>query len=142
MKKILSHSRESISLDDKLKNISSTCMNYSKPMILCGKTFRYKCENYLGGLNEKLEYACICCYNWKIPTGLKGEYPNVKDKPVDYMRLYKEDSVRFLAYFSRNDIFDKIRILKDLFESDFVNEGVIAWLEKNESDIMREAAFT
>ncbi len=129
----------STSLDNKLNNISSTCMNYSKPV--CEKASHHKCNYYVGILDENLEYACICCYNWKIPTGLKGEYPNVKDKPVDYMRLYKEDSVEFLAYFSRNTNNSKKKILNNIFESDFVNEEVIAWLEKNEMDIMREAAF-
>ncbi len=129
-------------LDDKLKNISNTCKHYLEPMVLCGKTLRYKCEHYTGGLDEKLEHSCICCFNLQT---LDGKYDNRKDKVLDsddIMQLYKTDSVGFLIYFSINDNCDKVRILRDIFESDFVNEEVIAWLEKNELDIMREASFT
>lgn len=126
-----------ISLDDKLKNILNTCKNYLKPMVLCGKTLHHKCEYYTGGLDEKLEYSCICCFNLQTPD---GKYPNRREN-LDYMQLYKKDSVEFLAYFSRNTDNSKIKILKDLFKSDFVNKEVIAWLEKHESEIMREAAF-
>lgn len=127
------------SLDDKLKNISKNCKHYLEPMILCGKTLHYKCEHYTGGLDEKLEYSCICCFNLQTPD---GKYLNRREKDADYMQIYKKDAVDFLAYFSRCTNCSKKKILKSLFESDFVNEEVIAWLEKNETDIMREASFT
>lgn len=129
-------------LDDELNNISNTCKYYLEPRVICGKTLHHKCEYYTGGLDEKLEYSCICCFNLQT---LDGKYDNSKGKILDsgeIMQLYKTDSVGFLVYFSRNDDCDKVRILRDLFESDFINEEVIAWLERNELEIMREATFT
>lgn len=127
------------SLNDKLKNIPKTCKSYAEPMVLDGKPFFHcKCEHYTGGLNEKLEYSCICCYNFQTPD---GRYINRRDDDADYMQLYKKNPIDFLAYFSRCTNLSKKKILKDIFESDFVNEEVIAWLEKNEMDILREASF-
>lgn len=116
-------------LEDKLKKIPSTCKSYA----------HCKCERYTGRLDEKLEYSCICCYNLQTPD---GKYPNRREEDADYMQLYKKDSVEFLAYFSRNTDHSKKKILRNLFKSDFVNEEVITWLEKNEIDILRETAFT
>lgn len=147
-------------LEDKLKNISSTCKSYVKPGELDFNKSR--CRHYIGVLEENLGYACICCYNWRTPD---GKYPNREDetidyiqerrgcyagpgclnredKIVDYVHLYRTDSIDFLKCFIRNTSFTKKKILRDIFESDFVNEEVIAWLEKNELELMREAAFT
>lgn len=127
------------SLDDNLKNIPNTCKSYLKPTTLNGKPFLHcKCESYTGGLDEKLGYSCICCYNLQTPD---GKYTNRRDDDVDYMQIYKKDALDFLAYFSRCTNFSKKKILKNILESNFINEEVIAWLEKNEMDIIREAAF-
>lgn len=147
-------------LEDTLKNISSNCKNHTKP---CRLDFnKRRCKYYIGILDEDLEHACICCYNWRTPD---GKYPNREgdtadyvqerrgryagpgcisreDKTVDYVHLYMTDSIDFLRCFIRNTNFVKKKILKEIIECNFINEEVIAWLEKNELELIREAVFT
>lgn len=64
-----------------------------------------------------------------------------KDVDVDYMALYKADSESFIDYFAGRTTDEKRIILKDIMDSDFVNEKVTVWLNDGYLDLMREVGF-
>ncbi|MBM3199600.1 hypothetical protein FJZ53_01595 [Candidatus Woesearchaeota archaeon] len=64
-----------------------------------------------------------------------------KDVDIDYMLLYKVDYAGFMDYFGGRTAEEKRVILKDVMDSDFVNEKVIAWLNDNYLDLIREVGF-
>jgi len=64
-----------------------------------------------------------------------------KDVDVDYMVMYKTDSESFIDYFAGRTTDEKRIILKDIMDSDFVNEKVTVWLNEGYLDLMREVGF-
>ncbi len=64
-----------------------------------------------------------------------------KDVDVDYMVLYKTDSESFIDYFAGRTTDEKRIILKDIMDSDFINDKVTVWLNDGYLDLMREVGF-
>lgn len=61
---------------------------------------------------------------------------------ISGLRLYKDNSKRFIEYFSK--IEDKNRkkdLLNLIFSCDYENKEVIEWFNKNEQDLIREVGF-
>jgi len=57
------------------------------------------------------------------------------------LRLYKDDTKRFIKFFSKIDKNTKKGLLNEIFSSDYENKEVIEWLNQNEQDLLREAGF-
>ncbi len=102
----------------------------------------HKCRNWkndrvlVSGYN--LEGACLYCNNWQTPD---GEYKNKLPEEVA-LEFYKKNSETFIEYFPKQTILSKKIILKKVFECDFVNEEVIRWLDKGESELVREIGLS
>lgn len=64
-----------------------------------------------------------------------------KDVSLDYLKLYKGDSGRFIEYFTNRILEEKKVILKDLLECDFINDEIVEWLNQNETELVREVGF-
>ncbi|MBL7100862.1 MAG: hypothetical protein ISS23_02830 [Nanoarchaeota archaeon] len=56
----------------------------------------------------------------------------------DYRLWYENDSQKFIEYFQEESKEKKIVILRDIFELDVTNQKVTEWLDKNESEAVRE----
>ncbi|MBM3199598.1 hypothetical protein FJZ53_01585 [Candidatus Woesearchaeota archaeon] len=60
----------------------------------------------------------------------------------DYgLRLYREDTKRFIKFFSKIDKNTKKGLLNEIFSSDYENKEAVDWLNQNEADLLREAGF-
>ena len=57
------------------------------------------------------------------------------------LRLYRDDTKRFIKFFSKIDKNKKKGLLNEIFSCDYENKEVIEWLNKNEQDLLREAGF-
>ena len=64
-----------------------------------------------------------------------------KDVDMDYLGLYKKDAEAFIEYFTGKSPEEKKILLEDVFDSDTVNEEVIAWLDENEPELIREVGL-
>lgn len=64
-----------------------------------------------------------------------------KDVGMDYLKLYRENTDLFIEYFSSRGLEEKKIIMKDVMESDFVNEKVISWLNEKETALIREVGL-
>ncbi|MBM3200523.1 hypothetical protein FJZ53_06295 [Candidatus Woesearchaeota archaeon] len=63
------------------------------------------------------------------------------EKILDPMSLYKEDAEGFITYFSTRSLEEKKELIKNMMGSVFINEKVIAWLDKNEPELVREVGL-
>ncbi len=63
------------------------------------------------------------------------------DTKVYGMRLYKDDTKKFVKFFSKIDKNRKKGLLNEIFSCDYDNKEVIEWLNKNEADLLREVGF-
>jgi ribosomal protein L23 len=63
------------------------------------------------------------------------------DPKINGLSLYKENSKRFITYFSKMGKDKKKDLLNVIFSCDYDNKEVIEWLNKNELDLLREAGF-
>lgn len=60
----------------------------------------------------------------------------------DYgMQLYRNDTKRFIKYFSKIEKGRKKDLLNEIFSCEYENKEVIEWLNKNELELLREAGF-
>jgi hypothetical protein len=57
------------------------------------------------------------------------------------LRLYRDDTKRFIKFFSKIDQNRKKGLLNEIFSCDYENKEVIEWLNKNEADLLREVGF-
>jgi len=64
-----------------------------------------------------------------------------KDLSLDYLTLYQNKPEDFIDYFKTRTIEEKKVIIKDVMDTDFVNEKVIDWLNQNEPDLIREVGL-
>lgn len=63
------------------------------------------------------------------------------DPKVYGLGLYRDDTKRFIKFFSKIDKDRKKGLLNEIFSCDYENKEVIDWLNKNEQDLLREAGF-
>jgi hypothetical protein len=132
--------------------IPDTCKGYnpipSKPAGVWSEKsgLLYKCRNWandrvlVSGVPAygNLEGACLYCDNWQTPD---GEYKNMPPEEVA-IAFYKKNSDKFIEYFPKQTALSKKMILKEIFKCDFVNEEVIRWLDKEESELVREVGLS
>ncbi|MDP2906428.1 MAG: hypothetical protein Q8O03_00660 [Nanoarchaeota archaeon] len=64
-----------------------------------------------------------------------------QDLSLDYLTLYQNKPEDFIDYFKTRTIEEKKVIIKDVMDTDFVNEKVIDWLNQHESDLIREVGL-
>lgn len=64
-----------------------------------------------------------------------------KNLSLDYLNLYQTKPEEFIDYFKTRTVEERKVILKDVMDTDFVNEKVIDWLNQNESDLIREVGL-
>lgn len=111
------------------------CRNWEKSGRL------YKCTNWENELfikyTKDFEGSCLFCYNWVTP---EGNYRNRIPQKVA-LELYKKNSDKFIEYFQSRTSFTKKMILKEILSCSFVNEKVIEWLDKEESDLVRKVGL-
>jgi hypothetical protein len=63
------------------------------------------------------------------------------DPKIYGLSLYRDDTKRFIKFFSKIDKDRKKGLLNEIFSCDYENKEVIDWLNKNEQDLLREAGF-
>ena len=77
---------------------------------------------------------------------LKHSYRNIDvktlhEKHSDPLTLYKDDAESFIAYFSSKETEEKKKLIEHMINCDFTNEKVITWLDKNESELVRDVGL-
>lgn len=63
------------------------------------------------------------------------------DVKMSHLELYKNDTEAFITYFKRSEKYVKELIVSDLFNCDYINKGVIEFLEKEYSQLLRDVSF-
>jgi len=63
------------------------------------------------------------------------------DPKIYGLRLYRDDTKKFIKFFSKIDKNKKKGLLNEIFSCDYENKEVIDWLNNNEQDLLREAGF-
>ncbi|MBM3200223.1 hypothetical protein FJZ53_04760 [Candidatus Woesearchaeota archaeon] len=131
--------------------IPDSCRNYNpnKSKLTGVRSSRlgslYKCKNWANSnllnsgspMYKNLEDGCLFCDNWQT---IDGEYKNRAPEEVA-MVFYKENSDKFIEYFKKRSPENKKKILEKVFESEFTNDKVIEWLNKEEQCLVREVGI-
>lgn len=93
-------------------------------------------------LREKPEYKnleCLVVTEEQIKEEVADAFNT--DPKVYGLKLYKDDTKRFIKFFSKIDKSRKKELLNEIFSCDYENKEVIEWLNKNELELLREAGF-
>ncbi len=81
-----------------------------------------------------------------IPLNVIIQHPNVKRNVKDDItwKLYKNDALSFIEYFSDLRTEEKERIIKKMLKEENLEENkeVSAWLDKNESELVRHVGLS
>ncbi|MDP2906432.1 MAG: hypothetical protein Q8O03_00680 [Nanoarchaeota archaeon] len=87
--------------------------------------------------NKKLEKLV------RTDDQIKEEVENAfnTDPKIYGLRLYRNDTKKFIKFFSKIDKNKKKGLLNEIFSCDYENKEVIDWLNNNEQDLLREAGF-
>ncbi|MDP2906429.1 MAG: hypothetical protein Q8O03_00665 [Nanoarchaeota archaeon] len=92
-------------------------------------------------LQEKVVESLKNCSNKKLSYDSFLWSKDFKSIKLDYMNFYKENTGIFIEYFSKRNPEEKKVIIKDVMDTDFVNEEVVEWLNQNESELIREVGL-
>lgn len=77
-----------------------------------------------------------------IPPELEEQIKHTKNYGLNFNEIQRINPKGFIEYLTNvSDSQERRRIIEQLFNYEYVNEDVIKWLDKNENDIMRKAAF-
>lgn len=134
------------------KPIWDSCKNYdlvtkSEPRkvlgMSLGHSYKKSCRNWgwwdimhTSSYYPDFKGICMFCYNWQTP---EGKYVNrLEEIALDF---YEKDTKKFIRYFKKKIIPDKKKIIKKVFECDFINEKVIEYLDEKESELIREVGL-
>ncbi len=58
-----------------------------------------------------------------------------------YLEIYKDDAERFISFYSNQNPEDRIKILSNILNLDYVNEEVKLYIDENDSELLPEAGF-
>ncbi len=126
----------------KIKNIEET------PTSICSykDELYYSYSDVIIGLNNEwlrhdkkgIRISAIC----SIPKELAEQIKHTKNYGFSFNEIQRINPKGFIEYLTNvSDSQERRRIIEQLFNYDQVHEDVIDWLNKNEKDIMRKAAF-
>lgn len=129
----------------KIKNIEET------PILICS----YRDELYYAyrGIVKKLSDDSILIHEkntatdtisamCSIPSELEEQILHVKNYGFDFNKVQQINPKGAIEYLANIiDYQERRRVIEQLFNYDQVHEDVIDWLNENEKDIMRKAAF-
>lgn len=101
-----------------------------------------KLFDYLNSERKMVRYnEKISRYAPKTNRYASSDEKKLYEKALDPLYLYEKDAESFIGYFSSRSVEEKKKLIENMMGCDFTNERVIAWLNENEAELVREVGL-